>query len=92
MNLTPYGLKRLLETSGLELETIMRGIDGPTLIVRRLLRGAAVLRPLLGAALAVQHARRRRRAGHGWDAEDRNALKLLFCGQYAFVARRPGRG
>jgi hypothetical protein len=28
----------------------------------------------------------------GWDAEDRNALKLLYCGQYSFVARRPARG
>ena len=24
----------------------------------------------------------------GWDAEDRNAVKLLYCGHYAFVARR----
>ncbi len=41
MNLTPYGLKLLLERSGFELEMIMPGIDAPTLFVRRLLRGPA---------------------------------------------------
>jgi hypothetical protein len=25
----------------------------------------------------------------GRDAEDRNAVKLLLCGHYVFVARRP---
>jgi hypothetical protein len=38
-NFTPYGLKRLLERSGFEVELLLPGIDGPTLIVRRLLRG-----------------------------------------------------
>jgi SAM-dependent methyltransferase len=87
-NFTPYGLKRLLERSGLELEALMTGIDGPTLIARRLLRGArwcdrwwsrrSPLNTLIdGAGRAL-----------GWDAEDRNAVKLLFCGHYAFVARR----
>ena len=92
MNLTPYGLLRLLMTSGLELETIMPGIDGPTLVVRRVLRGPrcfdrywAQRSPFNTAVDAVARIT-------GWDAEDRNALKLLFCGQYSFVARRPGRG
>src|SRR4051794_8948387 len=39
-NFTPYGLKRLLEHSGFVLELLLPGIDGPTLIARRLLRGA----------------------------------------------------
>jgi SAM-dependent methyltransferase len=92
MNLTPYGLKRLLEASGLELETVVAGIDGPTLILRRLLRGAqffdrywarrSPFNTLVDGAARLT----------GWDPEDRNALKLLFCGQYAFVARRPGQG
>jgi SAM-dependent methyltransferase len=92
MNLTPYGLQRLLDTSGLELETIMPGIDGPTLFARRLLRGPrffdrywaqrSPFNTLVDGAARVT----------GWDAEDRNALKLLFCGQYSFVARRPARG
>ncbi len=91
MNLTPYGLLRILQTSGLDLETIMPGIDGPTLLVRRALRGPrffdrywARRSPFNTAVDGVARVT-------GWDAEDRNALKLLFCGQYAFVARRPGR-
>jgi len=91
MNLTPYGLKRALETSGLELESIMPGIDGPTLFARRLLRGPrffdrywAKRSPFNTWVDGVARVT-------GWDPEDRNALKLLFCGQYAFVARRPAR-
>jgi SAM-dependent methyltransferase len=92
LNLTPYGMLRLLDVSGLELETIMPGIDGPTLFLRRLLRGPkffdrywAQRSPFNTGVDAVARLT-------GWDAEDRNALKLLFCGQYAFVARRPARG
>jgi SAM-dependent methyltransferase len=88
-NFTPYGLKRLLERSGFELELILPGIDGPTLIARRLLRGAkwfdrwwARRSPLNSMLDGVSRVLR-------WDAEDRNAIKLQFCGQYAFVARRP---
>ena len=88
MNLTPYGLKRLLEHAGFELELIAPGIDAPTLFVRRLLRGSAFFdrywahrspfNTLLDGAGRIT----------GWDAEDRNAIKLLFSGQYAFIARR----
>ena len=90
LNLTPYGLKRLLENSGLELERIEAGIDGPTLILRRMLRGPAFFdrywsrrSPFNTLVDGVGKVSR-------WDAEDRNALKLLFCGQYAFVARPRG--
>jgi hypothetical protein len=71
------------------LELILPGIDGPTLIARRLLRGAkwfdrwwARRSPLNSMLDGVSRVLR-------WDAEDRNAIKLQFCGQYAFVARRP---
>ncbi len=90
LNLTPYGLKRLLENSGLALESITPGIDGPTLILRRMLRGPAFFdrywarrSPFNTLVDGVGKLSR-------WDAEDRNALKLLFCGQYAFVARPRG--
>ena len=90
LNLTPYGLKRLLENSGLELERIEAGIDGPTLILRRMLRGPAFFdrywarrSPFNTLVDGVGRLSR-------WDVEDRNALKLLFCGQYAFVARPRG--
>jgi SAM-dependent methyltransferase len=88
LNLTPYGLKRLFETSGLELMTIVPGIDAPTLFLRRLTRGAAYFdrywakrSPFNALADGVGRV-------VGWDAEDRNAFKLLFGGQYGFIARR----
>jgi SAM-dependent methyltransferase len=87
-NYTPYGLKLLLERAGLELELVLPGIDGPTLIARRLARGSRrfdrwwTRRSPLNAA--VDGLGRLARL----DAEDRNTLKLLFCGHYAFVARR----
>jgi SAM-dependent methyltransferase len=92
MNLTPYGLKRLLESSGLELETVVAGIDGPTLILRRLLRGAQFFDRYWARRSPFNTLVDGAGRLTGWDAEDRNALKLLFCGQYAFVARRPGQG
>jgi SAM-dependent methyltransferase len=88
MNLTPYGLKVLLESSGFELELIAPGIDAPTLFARRLLRGHSFFdrywarrspfNTLLDGVARVT----------GWDAEDRNAIKLLYSGQYGFIARR----
>jgi SAM-dependent methyltransferase len=87
-NFTPYGLKRLLERAGFELELLQPGIDGPTLIARRLLRAPkhfdhwwskrSPLNSLVDGGSRIFR----------WDAEDRNALKLLFCGHYAFIARR----
>ena len=88
-NYTPYGLKLLLERAGLELEAVLPGIDGPTLIARRLARGSRRFdrwwsrrSPLNAAVDGLARLA-------GLDAEDRNTLKLLFCGHYAFVARRP---
>jgi len=90
-NITPYGLKRSLERAGLELEAVMPGVDGPTLIARRLLgmprwfdRWWGRRSPLNALIDGVARVT-------GWDAEDRNAIKLLLCGQYAFVARRRER-
>jgi SAM-dependent methyltransferase len=92
MNLTPYGLLRLLSTAGLELETVMPGIDGATLFVRRLLRGPRFFDRYWARRSPFNTAVDAAARVTGWDAEDRNALKLLFCGQYSFVARRPERG
>jgi|SRR5215211_126605 len=86
-NFTPYGLKLLLERAGLEVETLLPGIDGLTLIARRMLRAPGWLErwwsrrsPLNTAIDAVARPLR-------LDAEDRNTLKLMFCGHYVFVAR-----
>ena len=87
-NHTPYGVKRALERHGFGVDALVPGIDGVTLMASVLLRAPGPFArwwrrrsPLnafvdgLGRVL-------------GWDAEDRNAVKLLFCGQFAFLARR----
>lgn len=88
-NWTPYGLQRLCAHAGLEAELFVPGIDALTLMARELSRGRAFNRwwsrrspfnSLVDGAGRVL----------GWDAEDRNTVKLQFGGQFAFVARRAG--
>jgi SAM-dependent methyltransferase len=87
-NHTPYGVKRALERHGFGVDALVPGIDGVTLIAFMLLRAPGPF---------VRWWRRRSPLNTlvdglgrvlGWDAEDRNAVKLLFCGQFAFLARR----
>ncbi len=87
-NYTPLGLSRLFEESGLETLELRPGIDALTLILRRGLGGPAVfnrwwarespLNRLIGA-----YGRARRLA-----PREVNAVKLLFGGQFCFVARK----
>ena len=88
-NMTPYGLTRMAERSGLEVLEVRPGIDALTLIVHRGLGMPAFTRrwwslesPLNRAIGLFGRARR-------IDAQGVNAIKLLFCGQFAFLARRP---
>lgn len=88
-NPTPYGVRRWVEGAGLVLEVVRPGIDGPTLVLRRMLQRhphfdrywgrASPFNRIVDGAGRLLH----------WDAEDRNAMKLLFCGQFVLVARRP---
>jgi SAM-dependent methyltransferase len=90
-NYTPYGLKVLLEDAGLTLEELRPGIDSLTLILHRGLGMPAVTRrywgresPLTRAISAFARVRR-------LDVQQANAIKLLFCGQFAFRATdQPG--
>jgi SAM-dependent methyltransferase len=89
-NITPYGLKRLVEDMGFELELLLPGIDGPTLFAWHALRGADWITrwwsrrsPLNSVVDGVARVL-------GWDAEDRTTVKLKFCGQYVFMARPRG--
>ena len=90
-NYTPYGFKILLEESNLELKEIRPSVDALTLISRRLLNGTKIrkkgflsrylerespLNQLIGLAGTIL------RKSH----EDINLIKLLFCGQFAFMA------
>jgi SAM-dependent methyltransferase len=86
-NWTPYGLARLFAHAGLEAELFVPGIDALTLMARELTRGRAFNRwwgrrsPFNALVDGVGRVL-------GWDAEDRNTVKLQFGGQFAFVARR----
>jgi SAM-dependent methyltransferase len=89
-NYTPYGLMLLLEEAGLELVEARPGIDSLALIVHRGLGMRAFTRrwwahesPLNRVVDAFGRVRR-------LDPAQVNAIKLLLCGQFAFLARRPG--
>jgi SAM-dependent methyltransferase len=88
-NYTPYGLKLLLEGAGLDLVELRPGIDGLALIVNRGVgmrrftrRWWAVESPLNRVADGFGRVRR-------LEPAQVNAIKLLLCGQFAFLARRP---
>jgi SAM-dependent methyltransferase len=90
-NFTPHGFAVLLRNAGFRQISFRPGIDGITLIARRLL---SCLR--LGAGLNIffevesplnvilEWAWRMRRI----EARRRNAVKLLFCGHFCFVAQK----
>jgi SAM-dependent methyltransferase len=91
-NYTPVGFCALLGEAQLGIVELRPGIDGLTLVARRLIgsgprRDRAWARwwgnrsPLNRAIDAYGRAR-------GLDAHSLNATKLLFCGQFAFLARR----
>lgn len=88
-NPTPYGLKLLLDDAGLELVELRAGIDALALIVNRGVgmrrftrRWWGIESPLNRAIGLFGRARR-------LDARQVNAIRLLFCGQYTFLAHRP---
>lgn len=87
-NLTPYGLSLMLERAGMRLVELRPGIDAATMLAYRALgspprfsRWWAHESP---GNRALELAGRARRL----NASERNALKLLFCAQYTFLARR----
>jgi SAM-dependent methyltransferase len=85
-NWTPYGLQRLFAYAGLDTELFVPGIDGLTLMAYSLSRGRAFNRWWSRRSpfnALVDGAGRLL----GWDAEDRNTVKLKFAGQFAFIAR-----
>ena len=89
-NYTPYGLSLLLSRAGLELVEVRPGIDSLAVIVNRGVgmrsftrRWWSVESPLNRVADAFGRVRR-------LDGAQVNAIKLLMCGQFTFLARRPG--
>jgi SAM-dependent methyltransferase len=91
-NLTPYGAALLLEDAGLSVRELRPSIDALTLIVRRGVgrRGAIFHRwwdqdsPLNSVISGYGRLK-------GADHRRVNAAKLIFCGQFTFLAVRGER-
>ena len=84
-NFTVYGFKRILEDAGLQLAELRPGIDGFTLM-RRTYEG----RPPEMSKYFSQESpvnEEIERTAEGKRVAIRNYRKLLFCGQFIFVAR-----
>lgn len=91
-NFTPYGFRRIVEDAGLTLHELRPCIDGPTLIERsykgrpremsRFFKEPSPLNAEIDA----------------WGSETKrrinliNNRKLMYCGQFGFLARRPTNG
>ena len=91
-NYTPLGFYEVTKEAGLWLIELRPSIDGLTLIARRLVRRGRPFdrwwarwwggrSPLNRVIDAYGHAR-------GLDVTAVNATKLLFCGQFTFLAQR----
>jgi SAM-dependent methyltransferase len=88
-NYTPYGLSLLLREAGLSVVEMRPGIDSLALIVNRGLgmrswtrRWWSAESPLNRVASAYGRVRR-------LEPQQVNAIKLLLCGQFTFLAERP---
>lgn len=87
-NITPYGLMRLLEAAGMELVEVRPGIDALTLIVHRGLGFPRFTRRYWARESPLNRAIDLAGRAARWDVRRRNAVKLIFSAQYAFLARR----
>jgi SAM-dependent methyltransferase len=88
-NFTPYGLIRVMEDAGLELQELRPGIDSFSAIFRQLLGGPAFLNFLwrmspMNVAIGVVGSVAL------LPAEMRAFLKIQYCAQFCFLARKAG--
>ena len=88
-NPTPYGVKLLLEGAGLELLELRPGIDGLALVLHRVFGMRAFTRRWWSRESPLNRAVEAYRRVGRLDAARANAAKLVVCGQFAFLARRP---
>jgi SAM-dependent methyltransferase len=92
-NYTPYFLHILLQEAGLCVQELRPGIDGPTLIASRMVTRGPLFEHLWGRWWGGQSPLNRVIDLYGrtlrLDTRAVNATKLLFCGQFAFLAQHP---
>lgn len=91
-NYTPLGFRELLEEAGFALVQMRPGIDGFALVGRRLAPRGRIADRVWARWWATQSPVNRLIDGYariaGFDVRATNAMKLLFCGQFTFLARR----
>lgn len=88
-NPTPYGLNGEIERAGLETVEMRPGIDGLTLIVRRALGGPGVLERFWTSESPLNRLVNLYGRVKRLDPQGVNAAKLVLCGQFTFLARKP---
>jgi SAM-dependent methyltransferase len=87
-NYTPVGIVRLFDGAGLRTVEVRPGIDGLTLIAWRLAGGHRWFHRWWGRESPVNRVLNACGRALRADARTLNATKLLFCGQFAFLAQR----
>lgn len=87
-NYTPHGLNVLLQDAGLGLVELRPGVDGMTLIAVRVFGPGRQFDRWWGGQSPLNRAIDLYGMARGLDARTVNATKLLFAGQFAFLARR----
>jgi len=86
-NFTPYGLSRVLQEAGLELQEIRPGIDSYSLIARQLVGAPKLLNVLFKASplnLMIGFIGKAIMLPPSMIA----FLKIQYCGQFCFLARK----
>jgi SAM-dependent methyltransferase len=89
-NYTPVGMLRLFEQAGLHAVELRPGIDGLTLMAWRLAGGHRCFHHWWGRESPLNRILNACARALRADAQTLNATKLLFCGQFAFLAKRGG--
>ena len=91
-NYTPYFMRLLLQEAGLSVLELRPGIDGIALITSRMVVQGRLFNRLWGQWWGGQSPLNRAIDLYGralkLDPRAINATKLLFCGQFAFLAQR----
>lgn len=88
-NYTPYGFGALVEEAGLELVEVRPGIDALTLVARRAAGRPAFMSRWWARESPLNRLIALARRPLRLDDRRLNAFKLVLCGQFAFLARRP---
>jgi SAM-dependent methyltransferase len=88
-NHTPYGLATLLEDAGLQVVELRPNIDGLTLVVQRGMGRHPFFRRWWARESPLNRFIGLFGRAARLDTRSVNAMKLLLCGQFCFLARRP---